>query len=122
MPKATLVRVRRFGALEAPWCVKMSRTTGSGISAIAFVCPVKISCSHCAHHLVDNQAATVNNAELYLLQREPGSAPIKDDETVRSYQRHWTPVHLDFLCKDVNQVVARVKECGGLHEGGDSGD
>lgn len=63
-----------------------------------------------------------DNAEIYLLKRDNGSTAIKNSEVVRDYQRHWTPVHLDFLRDDVNEVVAKVQEFGGQHEGGESGD
>lgn len=65
---------------------------------------------------------STDNAEIYLLKRTSGSEPIKQSQFVRTYQRHWTPVHLDFLCENVNDVAARVKKHGGRHEGGESGD
>jgi len=65
---------------------------------------------------------STDNAEIYLLKRESGTAPIEQSTTVRNYQRHWTPVHLDFLREDIKEVVARIKEFGGQHEGGESGD
>lgn len=65
---------------------------------------------------------STDNAQIYLLKCEAGSVPVKDSEFVRSYKRHWTPVHLDFLRDNVEEVVAKVREFGGLHEGGESGD
>ena len=65
---------------------------------------------------------STDNAEIYLLEREIGSVAIKGSNIIRDFERHWTPVHLDFLRNDVSDVVARVKEFGGQHEGGESGD
>lgn len=65
---------------------------------------------------------STDNAEIYLLERENGSATTKEVNIARTYERHWTPVHLDFLREDVDDVVAKVKKYGGLHEGGESGN
>ena len=64
----------------------------------------------------------VDNADLYLLEREPGSKPLKSSNIVRDYKRHWTPIHLDFLCDNVDEVVAKIVALGGIHEGGERGD
>jgi lactoylglutathione lyase len=34
----------------------------------------------------------------------------------RSYQRHWTPVHLDFVVKDLRQALARAVAAGAIVE------
>ena len=65
---------------------------------------------------------STDNTDIYLIKREAGSAPIKSSDIIRNYQRHWTPIHLDFLREDVTEVISRIEEFGGLHEGGESGD
>jgi len=65
---------------------------------------------------------STDNVDIYLQERESGSQAIKGSDQVRSYDRHWTPVHLDFLRDDVDQAVQKIKELGGSHEGGESGD
>ncbi|MFK7861725.1 MAG: VOC family protein [Granulosicoccus sp.] len=65
---------------------------------------------------------STDNAEIYLQERATGSVAVKEGEIVRTYERHWTPVHLDFLRSDVNEVVAKVISSGGKHEGGQCGD
>lgn len=72
----------------------------------------------------DMVVLATDNADLYLLRREQGSPAVSSEPTsaVRDYQRHWTPVHLDFLHDDVAAVAARVVELGGRHEGGEQGD
>lgn len=65
---------------------------------------------------------STDNADIYLLEKEAGSEPLASADTVRDYGRHWTPVHLDFLCENVDELVAKVVACGGTHEGGESGE
>ena len=65
---------------------------------------------------------SAGNADLYLLKKEPGSQPSTTSESQRSFQRHWTPVHLDFGVGDVEKAVALVLELGGKVEGGESGE
>ena len=64
----------------------------------------------------------VENSDIYLQQKEPGTKPLQSSAVVRDYHRHWTPIHLDFLCDNVDEVVARILKSGGSHEGGESGD
>ncbi len=61
--------------------------------------------------------------KIYLLKTEAGtnSTPDTGTENQRHWQRHWTPVHLDFSTDDLNAAVARVVSAGGSHEGGKAG-
>jgi predicted enzyme related to lactoylglutathione lyase len=53
-----------------------------------------------------------------LLGRAAGSpANSRTDAPARSYARHWTPVHLDFVVEDMDAAVARVLAAGGALEG-----
>ncbi|MGN6109534.1 MAG: VOC family protein [Kofleriaceae bacterium] len=45
-------------------------------------------------------------APIYLLVKPPGSAPAPGAAQPRSYDRHWTPVHLDFVLDDRDALVA----------------
>jgi predicted enzyme related to lactoylglutathione lyase len=65
---------------------------------------------------------SVENSDIYLLQKESGTKPFKTDNVVRDYERHWTPIHLDFLCDSVDDVVSKVVKLGGTYEGGESAD
>lgn len=65
---------------------------------------------------------STENCNIYLQEKEAGTKPLVSSEVVRDYKRHWTPVHLDFLTKNIDVVVERVLQLGGLHEGGESGD
>jgi predicted enzyme related to lactoylglutathione lyase len=65
---------------------------------------------------------SVENAEIYLQEKEAGTKPLISSSVVRDYERHWTPIHLDFLCENVDERISKILELGGSHEGGESGD
>ena len=62
------------------------------------------------------------NCDIYLQEKEAGTKPVASSETVRDYKRHWTPVHLDFLTENIDEVVKKILQFGGFHEGGESGE
>ncbi|MBN5160207.1 MULTISPECIES: VOC family protein [unclassified Stenotrophomonas] len=52
---------------------------------------------------------------LYLLQNEAGSAAT-DDGDVRDYERHWTPLHLDWVVDDIEAALVRAVAAGATLE------
>ncbi|WP_340571949.1 VOC family protein [Stenotrophomonas sp. G106K1] len=52
---------------------------------------------------------------LYLLQNDAGSAATKDGD-VRDYERHWTPVHLDWVVTDMDAALVRAVAAGATLE------
>ena len=64
----------------------------------------------------------LGSLEIYLLERADGTNPIADTDVVRTYQRHWTPIHIDFGVDDVDAVADRILKHGGSVEGKESGD
>jgi predicted enzyme related to lactoylglutathione lyase len=50
------------------------------------------------------------SAPIYLLLKPPGTAPTSG--TTRGYQRHWTPVHLDFVVDDIESAVQDALNAG----------
>lgn len=65
---------------------------------------------------------SVDNCDIYLQEKEAGSRAVPTETIVRNYSRHWTPVHIDFLAENVEDIVERVLKLGGKHEGGESGE
>ena len=65
---------------------------------------------------------SAEGVEIYLLEKGSDTQPLANGSGSRSYERHWTPVHLDFATADVPVVVAKVVSAGGTHEGGEKGD
>jgi predicted enzyme related to lactoylglutathione lyase len=56
------------------------------------------------------------NIELCLLQKPAGSKPSPDTSDQRRYERHWTPVHLDFNVDDLRVALERIEAHGGKRE------
>ncbi len=55
---------------------------------------------------------------VYLLAKPAGSTPTATTpHQRRDYQRHWTPVHLDFIVPDVAAAVRRAETAGARLEG-----
>jgi predicted enzyme related to lactoylglutathione lyase len=54
---------------------------------------------------------------LYLLVKQEGTRATKATEQMRTYARHWTPVHLDFVVQDADAAVARAVAAGAIQEG-----
>ncbi len=51
-----------------------------------------------------------------LLLNASGTQPVKGQPGLRNYQRHWTPVHLDFVVDDIDAAVARLLAHGAALE------
>ena len=56
------------------------------------------------------------NVELCLLEKPAGSTPSPDTADRRKFERHWTPVHLDFHVDDLHATLARVEALGARRE------
>lgn len=65
---------------------------------------------------------SADNSGIYLLKREPGTNPVPNNNAIRNYERHWTPVHLDIVVPDINKALPLVTQYGGTKEGSESGD
>lgn len=52
-----------------------------------------------------------------LLRNDAGTAPLGEAKPARrSYERHWTPLHLDFTVPDLDAAVARLTALGAVLE------
>ncbi|MBV8782724.1 MAG: VOC family protein [Gammaproteobacteria bacterium] len=54
---------------------------------------------------------------IYLLEKAAGTVSSPGAPSRRHYERHWTPVHLDFVVVDVLAAVARATHAGASLEG-----
>jgi len=54
---------------------------------------------------------------LHLLSKPSGSTAVASDALSREYNRHWTPVHLDFEVENVSATVERAIRAGAKLEG-----
>jgi predicted enzyme related to lactoylglutathione lyase len=57
------------------------------------------------------------SSNIYLLSKPSGSSASPEVSLPRDYQRHWTPVHLDFEVEDFDDVVHRALSAGAKLEG-----
>jgi len=56
-------------------------------------------------------------APIYLIEQPDASAAAPGTSIQRHYQRHWTPVHLDFLVEDTDMAVNQAVSSGAVLEG-----
>ena len=56
------------------------------------------------------------NIELCILEKPAGSKPSPDTRDRRQYERHWTPVHLDFHVEDLRDALQRAEAHGARRE------
>ena len=65
----------------------------------------------------------LDGTTIHVAGKEAGSHPVRGNEAVsRVYERHWTPVHLDFYVEDLEAALERVLALGATREGGAEGD
>jgi predicted enzyme related to lactoylglutathione lyase len=55
-------------------------------------------------------------APIYLLAKSAGTPPFRGAGGARDYARHWTPVHLDFVVRDLEAAIARAVAAGATRE------
>ena len=58
----------------------------------------------------------VGTSEFCLLEKAAGSLPSVCSHEKRHYERHWTPVHMDFHVDDVKVALAKVLQAGAKQE------
>jgi predicted enzyme related to lactoylglutathione lyase len=56
-----------------------------------------------------------SSGPMYLLAKAAGTVPAPGAQA-RTYARHWTPVHLDFIVDDIHVAAARVEAAGAILE------
>jgi predicted enzyme related to lactoylglutathione lyase len=56
------------------------------------------------------------NVELCVLEKRAGSQPAPGASGMRHYDRHWTPVHLDFHVDDLKAALAKALGAGAVQE------
>jgi predicted enzyme related to lactoylglutathione lyase len=57
-----------------------------------------------------------SSAPIYLLVKPAGTRVAVTASQARTYQRHWTPVHLDFVVDEIEPAVERAVLAGALLE------
>ena len=70
--------------------------------------------------ILDDDVVELSGAsiKIYLLQKpaESAASSAGDSAATRSYARHWTPVHLDFVVEDIVAATERAIRAGAKPE------
>ena len=56
------------------------------------------------------------SSPIYLLVKASGTPPSATISQPRMYERHWTPVHLDFVVEEIESAVRKAISAGALLE------
>jgi predicted enzyme related to lactoylglutathione lyase len=59
---------------------------------------------------------SAGEATIGLLAKPAGSSPAQGSSDVRRYERHWTPVHVDYRVEDFEATLERALEKGAKAE------
>lgn len=54
---------------------------------------------------------------IYLLEKDAGTSIGPADGDRRRYERHWSPIHPDFIVDDIDAAIEKVIAAGALQEG-----
>jgi predicted enzyme related to lactoylglutathione lyase len=70
--------------------------------------------------IIDGDVAELSGASclLYLLQKPAGTPASGRLSATRDYDRHWTPVHVDFVVGDLDKATKRALQAGAQQESG----
>ncbi len=61
---------------------------------------------------VDGIELLGSSAPIYLLAKTAGTAISNVSSARRSYERHWTPIHLDFIVEEIQSAVQQALDAG----------
>jgi predicted enzyme related to lactoylglutathione lyase len=53
-----------------------------------------------------------SSAPIYLLVKKAGTPASDATSQLRSYERHWTPTHLDFVVEEIESAVQKAVQAG----------
>jgi len=56
------------------------------------------------------------SSKIYLLAKRAGTDAAAMTTSKRSYERHWTPVHFDFVVDNLEKAVRRSLAAGGVQD------
>ena len=56
------------------------------------------------------------SAPIDLLAATGEASPVPGRALQRSFERHWTPIHLDFMVQDIERAVSRAQQAGAVLE------
>ncbi|GLQ46501.1 glyoxalase [Dyella lipolytica] len=84
-------------------------------SAISFYCGA-FDLTVGRHFGADGVELLGASSAIYLLVKAEGSTPSASTSQKRTYERHWCPVHLDFVVPDIDAALQRAISAGATLE------
>lgn len=57
------------------------------------------------------------SSRVYLLEKRDGEAPFAGARSQRTWDRHWTPVHLDLVVDEIEPALRLAEDAGARREG-----
>ena len=60
---------------------------------------------------------TGGDAPIYQLGKDAGTSIGPAGGDIRRYERHWSPIHPDFVVDDMDEAIARAVAAGAVQEG-----
>jgi predicted enzyme related to lactoylglutathione lyase len=73
-----------------------------------------LQCEQKARYSENWAVVSLDGVDIHLLKQNPGTLGAGAEK--RHFDRHWTPVHLDFGVADVAAATEAVERCGGSVE------
>lgn len=58
-----------------------------------------------------------SDAPIYLLKKDGGTSIGPAGGGTRRYERHWSPIHPDFVVEDIEAAIERATAAGAVQEG-----
>ena len=58
-----------------------------------------------------------SDAPIYLLKKDAGTSIGPAGGDMRRYERHWSPIHPDFVVEDLDPAIVRAEAAGAVQEG-----
>jgi|SRR5690554_6617799 len=72
---------------------------------------------HVARRIGDGAVELVGaTSNIYLLANDEGSKASRMSDSRRSYDRHWTPIHLDFVVESLEGAIEQSIAAGAVQE------
>lgn len=65
----------------------------------------------------DSMLLDAGNLQICLLHKNSGSIAVPGSKLTRTYERHWTPVHLDIMVDDLDAALGKAVAAGACQEG-----
>ena len=75
-----------------------------------------LGCEHLRDPYPHMTVVSAGDIEIWLVEKPAGTDPLPRGGSIRSYERHWTPVHLDFYVDDIEATLQRIADNHGICE------